>query len=150
MVAQERGARRRVRGGHQAGGHAPAGLGPGHQRLLPDGRRHRRVDVGRQPAAGGGQLRARPPQLPVPDANHGGGRLAEHGVDTRVQLRRVHRRHRRLHRSQDTVAAPQRRHGRQVQRDLIDLRAPRSLVVVVQTIFYRAQSVDTIRVDCRR
>jgi len=117
VVPGRRGARRRVRGGRQAGGHARAGLGRRHQRVLPDvRRRHRRVGVGREPAAGRAQLHGRPPQLPVPDADRRGGRLAEHRVDGRVQLRRVHRRQRRLHRSQDAVATPERR-CRRLQRD---------------------------------
>jgi len=114
VVPRERGARCCFRGGRQAGGHARAGLGQGHQRLLPDGQRRqrqRRMGVGRQPAAGSAQLRPRPPQLPVLDADCRGGRLAKRGVDGRVQLRRVHRRQRRLHRSQDAVAAAKRWRG---------------------------------------
>lgn len=107
VVARERDARLRDRGGREAGRHARAGHGPRLRRVLPRGRLHGRVGVGREPAAEREQLSAGATQLPVPDAHRGRGRLAERRVDGRVQLRRVRDRQRGLHRPQDVVATDQ-------------------------------------------
>lgn len=133
VVPRDRGPRVRGRGGRETGGHARAGHGPRHRRVLPHARRRGRVGVGREPEAGRAQLPAGAPWLHAPDAHRGGGRLAERRVVGRVQLRRVRDRQRGLHRSQDVVATGP-RCGRLLRRP----RRRRVVVVRCSRVFRRS------------